>query len=105
MQAAVVSWVAATKWLDEYSEGCTTAEPTVTIAGVSEGGYAAIPTAIALEQIGLRVLSVDAGAAPLDPEAAVSFAVGKCASPPGQLLCCSPVCTHWSYHFTFSPCL
>jgi hypothetical protein len=86
MQAAVTTWMATKQaieqdiygWsINDGNGGCTVMDSVVSLAGVSEGGYAAIAAAPAMQQAGLRVLSVDAGATFLDPGDNLEFAIGK----------------------------
>jgi hypothetical protein len=85
MQAAVTTWMATKQAIEEDtygwsiqdgSAGCTTMDSVVSVAGVSEGGMAAVAAGPALQQAGVRVLSISAGAAPLDPGQGVEFAIG-----------------------------
>jgi hypothetical protein len=82
MQAAVTTWVATKQaieqdWsINDGNGGCTVMDSVVTLAGESEGGYAAISAAPAMQQAGLRVLSVNAGATFLDPGDNMEFAIG-----------------------------
>jgi hypothetical protein len=48
----------------------------VSVAGVSEGGNAAISAAPALQEAGVRVLSISAGATSLDPGEQFEFFIG-----------------------------
>jgi hypothetical protein len=85
MQAAVTTWMATKQAIerDTYgwsinggNGGCTVMDSVASLAGVSEGGYAAIAAAPAMQQAGLRVLSVIAGATFLDPGEQIQFAIG-----------------------------
>jgi hypothetical protein len=88
MQAAVTSWMATKQAVEQNSYEwssiindddtgkCTVMESVVTVAGVSEGGNAAIAAAPALQQAGVRVLSINAGATVLDPGQQIEFAIG-----------------------------
>jgi hypothetical protein len=87
MQAAMTTWVATKQaieqdtygWsINDGSGGCTVMDSVVSLAGVSEGGYAAIAAAPAMQQAGLRVLAVNAGATFLDPGDNVEFIIGMC---------------------------
>jgi hypothetical protein len=84
MQAAVTSWMATKQaieqdtygWsINDGNGGCTVMDSVVSVAGVSEGGYAAISIAPAMQQVGVRVLSINAGATTLDPGEQVEFIV------------------------------
>jgi hypothetical protein len=84
MQAAVTSWMSTKQaieqdtygWSLNTGNGCTAMDSVVTVAGNSEGGYAAIAAAPALQQAGVRVLSISAGATFLDPGEQLEFAIG-----------------------------
>jgi hypothetical protein len=86
MQAAVTSWVSTKQaieqdtygWSLNTGNGCTAMDSVVTVAGNSEGGYAAIAAAPALQEAGVRVLSISAGATFLDPGEQLEFAIGMC---------------------------
>jgi hypothetical protein len=84
MQSAVTTWVATKhaieqEWsINDGNGGCTVMESVLSLAGESEGGYAAIAAAPAMQQAGLRVLSVNAGATFLDPGDNVDFIIGMC---------------------------
>jgi hypothetical protein len=85
MQAAVTSWMATKEaieqdtygWSINAGNGCTVMDPVVSVAGTSEGGYAAIAVGPALQQAGVRVLSINAGATFLDPGEQIEFVIGK----------------------------
>jgi hypothetical protein len=85
MQAAVTTWMATKQaieqdtygWsINDRNGGCTVMDSVVSLTGGSEGGYAAIAAAPAMQQAGLRVLSVNAGATFLDPGDSMEFAIG-----------------------------
>jgi hypothetical protein len=84
MQAAVTTWMATKEaieedtygWSTNDGNGCTAMDAVVSVAGVSEGGYAAIAAGPALQQAGVRVLSIRAGVTFLDPGEQIEFAVG-----------------------------
>jgi hypothetical protein len=85
MQATMTTWVATKQaieqdtyeWsINDGNGGCTDMDSVVSLAGVSEGGYAAIAAAPALQQAGLRVLGVNAGATFLDLGDNLDFAIG-----------------------------
>jgi hypothetical protein len=84
MQAAVTTWMATKQaieqdtygWSINDGSGCTGMDSVVSVAGVSEGGFAAIAAAPALQQAGLRVLSISAGATFLDTGEQMEFVVG-----------------------------
>jgi hypothetical protein len=88
-QAAVTSWMATKAameqdtygWsssLQDGAGGCTTMDFVVSVSGVSEGGNAAIAAAPGLQQAGVRVLSISAGATFLDPGEQLEFSIGMC---------------------------
>jgi hypothetical protein len=84
MQAAVTTWMATKQaieqdtygWSINDGSGCTVMDAVVSVAGLTEGGYAAIAAAPAMQQAGLRVLSISAGATFLDPGEQMEFAIG-----------------------------
>jgi hypothetical protein len=84
MQAAVTSWMATKQaieqdtyeWSINDGTGCTVMDSVVSVAGTSEGGYAAIAAGPALQQAGVRVLSINAGATFLDPGEQIEFVIG-----------------------------
>jgi hypothetical protein len=85
MQAAVTTWMATKQAIEEdtygwsindNNGGCTVMDSVVSLAGKSEGGYAAVAAAHGMQQAGVRVLSVDAGATSLDPGENLEFAIG-----------------------------
>ena len=84
MQAAVTTWMATKQaieqdtygWSINDGTGCTVMDSVVSVAGNSEGGYAAIAAGPALQQAGVRVLSINAGATFLDPGEQLEFAIG-----------------------------
>jgi hypothetical protein len=83
-QAVVTTWMATKQaieqdtygWSINTSSGCTAMDSVVSLAGNSEGGYAAIAAGPALQQAGVRVLSINAGAAFLDLGEQLEFAIG-----------------------------
>lgn len=76
MQAAVSGWVAAKMFVEELTGGCTVLDSVVSVSGQSEGGSAAISAAPAFQLLGMRVRSINAGAASLDLGLQFEFAVG-----------------------------
>lgn len=58
MQAAVLSWLAAIETFADFTNGCTIVDNVITVAGASEGGFAAFPAATAMERLGYRILKV-----------------------------------------------
>jgi hypothetical protein len=85
MQAAVTTWMATKQaieqdtygWsINDGTRGCTVMDSVVSLTGGSEGGYAAIAAAPAMQQAGLRVLGVTAGATFLDLGDSMEFAIG-----------------------------
>lgn len=85
MQAAVTSWMATKQAIEEDTygwsikegtAGCTVMDAVVSVAGVSEGGMASIAAGPALQQAGVRVLSINSGAAPLDPGQGTESVIG-----------------------------
>jgi hypothetical protein len=84
MQAAVTTWMATKRaieqdtygWSINDGSGCTVMESVVSVAGGSEGGYAAIAAVPSMQQTGLRVVSVKAGTTFLDPGEQMEFAIG-----------------------------
>jgi hypothetical protein len=85
MQAAVTTWMATKQaisqdtyeWsLNDENGGCTVMDSVASLAGDSEGGYAAIAAAPALQQAGVRVLSINTGTTFLDPGEQLEFAIG-----------------------------
>jgi hypothetical protein len=85
MQAAMTTWMATKQaieqdtygWsINDGTRGCAVMDSVVSLAGASEGGYAAIAAAPAMQQAGLRVLAVNAGATFLDPGEQLQFAIG-----------------------------
>jgi hypothetical protein len=76
-QAVMTSFVAAQNWVYETSGGCSQLDDVVTVTGYSEGGYAAIVGAQALDDKGVKVLSVHPGGTPYDVDRQVQFGVCK----------------------------
>lgn len=72
--------VGTTVWLEAMrtlgSGGCTVLEPSLTVGGISEGGYAAFAWTLALVDMGFDVLSAQIGAGPLRLEHQVAYVVG-----------------------------
>jgi hypothetical protein len=60
-------------WSVNNGNGCTMMDSVVSVAGVSEGGNAAISAAPALQEAGVRVLSISAGATSLIRASSLSF--------------------------------
>lgn len=75
MQAGAVSCLAAIDYLQGTTNGCTRLDSVVTVAGSSQGGYLAVPMAVALERMGNRVLHVFSGAAFMDAEIQFKHAI------------------------------
>jgi hypothetical protein len=75
MQSAAVAWLDAN---NQFNGNCSTSEleDAVTVTGFSEGGYAAVNAAVALDQLGTEVLALYAIAAPLNLEIQMMHLVG-----------------------------
>jgi hypothetical protein len=67
-QAAVVSWRGAQELLQNLTGGCTVLDDVATVNGFSEGGFASVAGAIALQETGVRVLKLFVNAPFLDLE-------------------------------------
>jgi hypothetical protein len=85
MQAAMTTWMATKQaieqdtyeWsINDGNGGCTVMDSVLSLAGLSEGGAGAIAAASAMQQVGLRVLGVNAGAPPLDAGDSIEFVIG-----------------------------
>jgi hypothetical protein len=76
MQAAAQTWLAAKTMITNMTNGCTLVDPVLTVSGASEGGYASIPAAAALERLGNRIYNVYSQIPILDLQAEAEFIVG-----------------------------
>jgi hypothetical protein len=76
-QAFSISYIAAKRYISNSSQGCTVLDDVATLSGYSEGGYASVVGAMALEQIGVQILSLRPGGAPYEPDIQAGFTVGK----------------------------
>jgi hypothetical protein len=74
-QAAALTLAATVGHLEQSTSGCTQLAKTVTVAGSSEGGYAAITTAYALRQLGLRIRQVRAAGPLLNLDVNIRYLV------------------------------
>jgi len=72
-QAAGVSWLKAKTQVERSTNGCTTFQKAVTIAGYSEGGFSAVAAALALQAMNISVTGVATGGAPFDPAPELQF--------------------------------
>jgi hypothetical protein len=72
-QSFALSYMAAKRFVSDTSDGCTQLEDVATVAGYSEGGYAAVVGALAMEQNGIQILSLHPGGAPFDFDSLTSI--------------------------------
>jgi hypothetical protein len=75
-EGAVVTEGDSTSVTVESNGVCTLVDRVATVSGYSEGGYAALVGALALEQMGVRILSTHIGGAPLNLELQLGFSLG-----------------------------
>jgi len=73
-QDVVVLFSTTKKFVRGLTGGCTLLEDTVTMSGTSEGGTGVIEGAIALRQLGVKVLQAFSAIGPIDVEQFVVFA-------------------------------
>jgi hypothetical protein len=66
--------LATNEYIKSERNGCSELEPVATVTGWSEGGYAAVPGALALQQIGVRILGLYTGGAPFSSTKQIKFA-------------------------------
>ena len=76
-QAAMVSYWAAQRWLEECTSNCTVLTPVATTLGYSEGSFASIAANQAMTEAGVRVLTNFAAVPLLDMDKATAFAVSS----------------------------
>lgn len=76
-QAFAMSWLATQKFIESSSRGCTNLDNVATVSGYSEGGYAAVVGALALQQLGVRILSLHPGGGPYNVDIEVGFGLCK----------------------------
>jgi hypothetical protein len=74
-QASALTLAATVNYLRNATSGCTELAKVVTVAGSSEGGYAAITSAYALRQLGLRIRQVHAAGPLLNLDVNFKFLV------------------------------
>jgi hypothetical protein len=72
-QAFTLGWLATREYIRSETNGCSELEAVATLSGFSEGGYAVIPGAFALREIGVRILGLYPAGAPLKPTAQISY--------------------------------
>jgi hypothetical protein len=65
-QAAIVSYAATGTYLQAMSNGCSILAKTGTMVGLSEGGFAVVPAAEALQTLGIELPHVVSAAGPLN---------------------------------------
>jgi len=76
-QSTIVSYLAAERFTSFVTDGYTTMNRTVTIAGYSLGGYSMMPASVALQQtLGINIHAMFQGATPIDPSIAASGVLG-----------------------------
>ena len=85
-QSFAMSWLATHKYVANSTAGCSELENVATVSGYSEGGYAALPGAFALRQLGVTIWGAYSGGAvyqPIEQYAAISntFADGPPTDP------------------------
>jgi hypothetical protein len=66
--------LATNEYIKSETNGCSELEPVATVTGWSEGGYAAVPGALALKQIGVDILGLYTGGAPFSAKKQVNYA-------------------------------
>jgi hypothetical protein len=76
-QTSVLSYLAAQKYIQSTTGGCTELASTLSIHGYGQGGYAAIAAAKGLQAIGMELLPMYVGSAPLDLIAQLGFSISK----------------------------
>ena len=76
-QAFAVTYLAAQQYISNVTNGCTMLDNVATVTGFSEGGYSCIPGALAMEQNGVKILSLHPGGGPLEPNLEAGFGFGK----------------------------
>jgi hypothetical protein len=86
-QAFGVSFLAAQNYIKSVSEGCTMLDNVATVTGYSEGGYAAVLGALALEQNGVRILSAHPGGSPFNLDVETGFVISTCWLVFGRFFC------------------
>lgn len=64
--ATVPLWLTAQEIVSNMTSGCTELDNAVTVGGYSEGGYASFAISLALNRLGVSILSCNAGGAPWD---------------------------------------
>lgn len=76
-QADAVLFFQSREYLREISDGCSILDQTVTLAGYSEGGYGSFAAGLALSELGVEIVTVQAGASPFDLNFNIGWAIGK----------------------------
>jgi hypothetical protein len=66
--------LATSEYIKNQTNGCSELESVATVSGWSEGGYAAVPGSLALQQIGVRILGLYTGGAPFSAKTQVNYA-------------------------------
>jgi len=67
-QSSVPLWLEAQTMIANITEGCTQLDNIATVGGYSEGGYASFAIALALDRIGVSILSCNSGAGAWDAQ-------------------------------------
>ena len=76
-QAFGISYLAAQQYVANITNGCTMLDNAATVTGFSEGGYSCILGALAMEQNGVKILTLYPGSGPLEPNLEAGFGFGK----------------------------
>ena len=92
LQSAAAMWIEAANTVQSLSGGCTVLDNAVSVGGYSEGGFSAFVYGLALEGLGVQVLSAQLGAAPFDYGVQAVATASKLFSPPSQSCVCVCVC-------------
>jgi hypothetical protein len=76
-QTTVLSYLAAQKYIESTTGGCSVLASTLSIHGYGQGGYAAIAAAKGLQAINMKLLPIYVGSAPLDLITQLGFSISE----------------------------
>ena len=76
-QAFGVSYLAAQRFIANVTKGCTMLDNAATVADFFEGVYSSILGALAMEQNGVKILSLYSGGGPVEPNLEMDFGLCK----------------------------
>ncbi|KAL3915954.1 MAG: hypothetical protein SGILL_005402, partial [Bacillariaceae sp.] len=100
LQAGTVTYAAAKRYVAKISIECTHLVDVATLTGYGEGGYFAMVAALALQQNGVEILSVHAGATPFDLDTQLVHSFGALESNNGTTV--PTACESFRAYFGYS---